>query len=234
MIDNKYIKSLPIAYQKTIKKDGLRNTRLLTVAPTGTISSLAGVSSGIEPNFTYKNLIRRDRLGERKEKEHWLYALRQKYNFKKDLFISASDLTVEQHIKMQAMVQKYIDSSISKTINAKADANRENTKKAFMQAYDLGCKGITYYRDGSRQGVLIKEENKKEISNLEERFIEAGDNIIKDDVEIPKEPPVKLYKRRDNHSKKWYFFIAFADRQYKRPFALFIKTNNYAKGDVAD
>lgn len=234
MVDNKYIKQLPKSYQRMIKEDGLRNLRLIVCAPTGTTATLAGVSSGIEPNFTYKNLIRRDRLGERKEEQHWLYKRRKELNLNEELFVESSDLSVEQHIEMQATIQKYVDSSISKTINAKADASKKDTQKAFMMAYDEGCKGITYYRDGSRKGVLIKEENKEEVSELEKKFNEAGDSIIKDNVKIPQEPPVKLYKRRDNHSKKWYFFIAFADRQYNRPFALFIKTNNYAKTDVSD
>jgi ribonucleoside-diphosphate reductase alpha chain len=138
---------------------------------------------------------------------------------------------------MQAIIQKYVDSSISKTINAPAEASIEDTREVYFYAYEQGCKGVTYYRDGSRQGVLRKEKKEEianEVSDLERMFKEAGNEVIKGSVKIPQEPPVKLYKRRDNHSKKWYFFIAFADKACTRPFALFIKTNNSVSKDVAN
>ena len=235
MLENQYIKQLNKDVIELIKKYGLRNTRLLTVAPTGSTGMLAGVSSGIEPNFAYE-LTREDRLGERKV-IHWLPERKEELDLQDKVFVEASDLTSIQHVDMQATIQKYVDSSISKTINAPNEATKEDTREVYLYAYDAGCKGITYYRDGSRQGVLRKqekEEKQEEVSELEKMFKKAGDSVIPHDVKIPKEPPVKLYKRRDNHSKKWYFFIAFADRDYRRPFALFIKTNNYASGDVAD
>jgi len=235
MLDSQYIQQLDDDVKKLIKKHGLRNTRLLTVAPTGSTGMLAGVSSGIEPNFAFE-LFREDRLGGR-QVIHWLPERKEELGLKDDVFVEASDLTSIQHVDMQATIQKYVDSSISKTINAPNEATREDTREVYQYAYEAGCKGITYYRDGSRQGVLRKkeqEEKKEEVSELEKMFKKAGDSVIPHDVNIPKEPPVKLYKRRDNHSQKWYFFVAFADRDYHRPFALFIKTNNYASGEVAD
>jgi ribonucleoside-diphosphate reductase alpha chain len=235
MLENQYIQQLDEDIIKLIKKYGLRNTRLLTVAPTGSTGILAGVSSGIEPNFAFE-LFREDRLGGR-EVIHWLPERKEEFGLKDEVFIEASDLTSKQHVEMQATIQKYVDSSISKTINAPNEATKEDTREVYLYAYDRGCKGITYYREGSRQGVLRKKEKEKkkeEVSELEKMFKKAGNSVIPHDVKIPKEPPVKLYKRRDNHSRKWYFFIAFADRDYERPFALFIKTNNYASGEVAD
>jgi ribonucleoside-diphosphate reductase alpha chain len=233
MLDNRYLIQLDPEVRELIKEYGLRNTRILTVAPTGTTGSLAGVSSGVEPNFAYE-LERDDRIGKRKD-IHWIYPQREELGLDEGLFVESSDLSYKEHIEVQSVVQNYVDSSISKTINAPNEATVEDTKDAFMYAYDLSCKGITYYRDGSRQGVLKKsEEKKEEVSELEKMFKQAGDSVIPNEVKIPKEPPVKLYKRKDNHSKKWYFFIAFADRDCTRPFALFIKTNNYAKGEVRD
>ncbi|MCF7885128.1 MAG: adenosylcobalamin-dependent ribonucleoside-diphosphate reductase [Candidatus Marinimicrobia bacterium] len=235
MLDNQYIQQLDANVRSLVKKHGLRNTRLLTVAPTGSTGILAGVSSGIEPNFAFE-LMREDRLGERKV-IHWLPERKEELGLPDDVFVEASDLTSKQHVDMQATIQKYVDSSISKTINAPNKATKEDTREVYLYAYEKGCKGITYYRDGSRQGVLRKQEKEKkkeEVSELEKMFKKAGNSVIPHDVNIPKEPPVQLYKRRDNHSRKWYFFIAFADRDYQRPFALFIKTNNYASGDVAD
>ncbi len=235
MLENYYIQNLKSDVRKLVEKNGLRNTRLLTVAPTGSIGMLAGVSSGVEPNFAFE-LTRADRLGERKV-IHWLPNQKEELGLKEEVFVESSDLTSKQHVEMQAVIQEHVDSSISKTINASAETSKEDTREVYLYAYANGCKGITYYRDGSRVGVLRKEEKQEirdEVSELERMFKEAGTEVIKGSVKIPKEPPVKLYKRRDNHHKKWYFFIAFADKACTRPFALFIKTNNRVSKDVAD
>ena len=235
MLENQYIKNLDTDVLKLVKKHGLRNTRLLTVAPTGSTGMLAGVSSGIEPNFAFE-LTRDDRLGERRV-IHWLPERQAELSLKDEVFVEASDLTSKQHVKMQAIIQQYVDSSISKTINAPAKASIEDAREIYMYAYEKGCKGVTYYRDGSRQGVLRKDEKQEvqdEISELERMFKEAGKDVLEGSVKIPLEPPVKLFKRRDNHSRKWYFFIAFADVACTRPFALFVKTNNSVSKDVAN
>src|SRR5205085_328749 len=75
-------------------------------------------------------------------------------------FVSTRELTPEDHVRVQAAVQKYTDSSISKTCNAPNDHTVEEVKRLYMQAYDLGCKGVTYYRDGSRDAVLTHVEEK--------------------------------------------------------------------------
>ena len=235
MLENRYIKQLDADVLELIQEHGLRNTRLLTVAPTGSIGMLAGVSSGIEPNFAFE-LTREDRLGERRV-IHWLPEMQDELGLSEDVFVEASDLTSQQHVKMQAVIQKYVDSSISKTINAPRGASIEDTRSIYLYAYKNECKGVTYYRDGSRRGVLRKEENieiRNEVCELEKMFKQVGTEVITSSVKIPQEPPVKLYKRRDNNHKKWYFFIAFADNACTRPFALFIKTNNHVSKDVAD
>ena len=140
-----------------IVKDGIRNAVILTQAPTGTISLLAGVSSGIEPvyEFSYK---RNDRTGEHIVNhplyQEWLNA--HKGEGVPDYFVSASQLTPEEHIKVQAKVQSLTDSSISKTVNAPNSHTVEGVKRLYELAYELGCKGVTYFRDGSRTGVLSK------------------------------------------------------------------------------
>ena len=218
-----------------IKEHGLRNTRILTVAPTGSIGMLAGVSSGVEPNFAFE-LTRDDRLGER-HVIHWLPEIKDELGLNDDVFVEASDLKSLQHVRMQSIIQKYVDSSISKTINAPAETSKEDTREVYLYAYETGCKGVTYYRDGSRVGVLRKDEKDEiqtEISELEKMFKEAGNEVINDKIKIPLEPPIKLFKRKDNNHKKWYFFIAFADQAFTRPFALFIKSNHRVSKDVAD
>ena len=159
-----FIKRLPEDVRDGIAEHGIRNGVLLTQAPTGTTSLLAGVSSGIEPVFDFA-MKRVDRTG-----EHILYhplyeAWRDDHpgEERPDFFVGAKDLTPEEHVVVQAKVQEYTDSSISKTANAPHDHTVEEVKRLYIQAYDLGCKGVTYYRDGSRDAVLtsVAESPKK-------------------------------------------------------------------------
>ena len=161
-MQGKFIQSLPKATQGKIKQQGIRNAVLLTQAPTGTTSLLSGVSSGIEPVYDFA-MVRRDRTG-----EHILYhPLLQEWRDKHPdeptpkYFVSANDLTPEEHVRVQATIQKYTDSSISKTVNAPNDHTVEDVQTLYRLAYELGCKGITYMRDGSRVGVLSHIEEKK-------------------------------------------------------------------------
>ena len=156
-----FIQKLPERIRKLIARNGIRNAVVLTQAPTGTISLLAGVSSGIEPvyEFSYK---RNDRTGEHIVNhplyQEWLDT--HKGEEIPDYFVSASQLTPEEHVKVQAKVQNLTDSSISKTVNAPSSHTVDDVKKLYLLAYELGCKGITYFRDGSRTGVLSKVTEK--------------------------------------------------------------------------
>ncbi len=161
-LQGKFIRELPSLIREGIAKHGIRNGILLTQAPTGTISLLAGASSGIEPvyEFTYQ---RRDRTGEHIVNhpiyQEWID--KHAGEVAPEYFVSASQLTPEEHVRVQALVQKYVDSSISKTVNAPNSHTVEDVKKLYRMAYELGCKGVTYFRDGSRTGVLSKVEEKK-------------------------------------------------------------------------
>lgn len=159
-----HIKNLPRKLREKIAEQGIRNAVLLTVAPTGTTSLVAGVTSGIEPVYEFE-FLRRWRGGE----EIVYHPLFEEWKTKNpdvekrpDYFVSANDLTPEDHVHVQAIAQKYIDSSISKTVNAPKTHTVEDVQKLYMMAYDEGLKGITYMRDGSRQGVLERIEDKKE------------------------------------------------------------------------
>lgn len=165
-----FIKKLPKEIREKIARNGIRNAVLLTQAPTGTTSLLAGVSSGIEPVYDFA-MIRRDRMGEHVI-YHQLYKKWQEEHPGEphpDYFVSANDLTPEDHVQMQALIQEYTDSSISKTVNAPNLHTVEDVKKLYTLAYKLGCKGVTYMRDGSREGVLShgadKKERKEEVSS---------------------------------------------------------------------
>jgi ribonucleoside-diphosphate reductase alpha chain len=166
-LEGYFIKRLPQSIRDNIAKKGIRNAVLLTQAPTGTTSLLSGVSSGIEPvyNFEYK---RKDRTGEHIVYhplfEEWKNA--NPNTEKPDYFVCAMDLSPEEHLKVQAKVQEYTDSSISKTVNAPNEYTVEDVKRLYTSAYEMGCKGITFFRDGSRAGVLenVKEEKPKEVA----------------------------------------------------------------------
>lgn len=158
-----HIKALPKRIREKIEKQGIRNAVLLTIAPTGTTSLVSGVSSGVEP--VYEFVFKRRWRGGEETLYHPLFEQWKKENPDKDVpdyFVSANDLTPIEHAKVQAVAQKYIDSSISKTVNAPNSHTVEDVKTLYMMAYDMGLKGITYMRDGSRQGVLERIDDKKE------------------------------------------------------------------------
>lgn len=153
-----------------VRTHGIRNALLTSIAPTGTISLYAGnVSSGIEPVFAYaytRKVLQKD--GSRTEEEVVDYAVnlwREKFGDRDlpDYFVNAQTLTPPEHVKMQSAAQKWVDSSISKTINCPEDIDFDAFKDVYMQAYETGCKGCTTYRPNDVTGsVLSVSEGKKE------------------------------------------------------------------------
>jgi ribonucleoside-diphosphate reductase alpha chain len=176
-----HIKMLPPEIRKKIADQGIRNAVLLTIAPTGTTSLLAGVSSGVEPVYEFE-YSHNGRLGKQMV-YHGLYGEWRDAHpdaERPDYFVGANDLTPEDHIKIQAVAQEYIDSSISKTVNAPNAHTVEDVKKLYMSAYDNGLKGVTYFRDGSRMGVLQREEKKEEKpAVIEERAVPITPRIAR-------------------------------------------------------
>ena len=164
-LEGYFIKQLPEETRKNMKKYGVRNSVILQQAPTGSTSLLAGVSSGIEPVYEFE-FIRRDRLGEHTLRhplfDAWMDAFKKIHGRdptreeRPSYFVSANDLIPEDHVYVQAAIQKYVDASISKTVNAPATHTVEDVKRLYTLAYEQGCKGITYMREGSREGVLTR------------------------------------------------------------------------------
>ena len=147
----------------TIARNGIRNALLTSVAPTGTISLFAdNVSSGVEPVFSFRhtrNMLMPD--GTHREEEVADYAYRLFRRLKgeagplPDYFVDAQVLTPEDHLVMQATVQKHVDSSISKTINMPAEIAFDRFKDVYRQAYALGCKSCTTYRPNEVTGAVL-------------------------------------------------------------------------------
>ncbi|HXE85540.1 MAG TPA: adenosylcobalamin-dependent ribonucleoside-diphosphate reductase, partial [Hyphomicrobiaceae bacterium] len=157
------VRRLPEEVLAAIAQHGIRNGLLTSIAPTGTISLLAGnVSSGIEPVFDFRyerRVLERDGSTRIEPVEDYAHALyREKFGPAAplgDAFVTAEELTPGEHLKMQAAVQAHVDSSISKTINCPADLGFEAFKNIYLEAYDLGLKGCTTYRPNAITGAVL-------------------------------------------------------------------------------
>jgi len=183
-LESGFIKQMPDDVVDMIKDNGMRNVTLTTQAPTGTVGSMLGTSTGIEPYYAFK-FYRQSRLG-----FHEVFIpLADEYKHNGDLpefFTSAMELTPLEHIKVQAAVQKWTDSSISKTANAPADFTVEQTDQLYIQAYEMGCKGVTIYRDSSRDEQVLSTNKDTEDKNLE--YNHNGNGNGKDKKEVEEKP----------------------------------------------
>jgi len=168
-MQGRFIKQLPKAVQEKIKKQGIRNAVLLTQAPTGTTSLFAGTSSGIEPVYDFA-MVRRDRTGEHILYHPLLQAWRDEHpnETTPGYFVASNDLTPEEHVRVQAAIQRYTDSSISKTVNAPNHHTVEQVETLYRMAYEMGCKGVTYYRDGSRDAVLTRVADEQKAAQAQQ------------------------------------------------------------------
>ncbi|WP_231877794.1 TSCPD domain-containing protein [Ferroacidibacillus organovorans] len=165
-----------------IRQYGVRNVTTMTIAPTGTTGTMVGCSTGCEPYYAW-SYFRNSRLGMFEERativEEYLTAHAPVEGLP-DYFVTSMDLSPEEHVRVQAALQKWIDSSISKTCNAPNDYTIEDTKKLYDLAYELGCKGVTIYRDGSRsEQVLSLSDPTEEVGEHATVQVAAGhlDNV---------------------------------------------------------
>lgn len=162
VLQSGFMKRMPSEIHNKIKEDGLRNITLLTQAPTGTVGTMVGTSTGIEP-FYFWSYTRKSRLGSHLEKVSVLEEWETENPGKElpDYFANALDLTPEEHVRTQAAIQKWVDSAISKTCNLPSTYTVEQTREVYELMYKLGCKGGTIYRDKSRDEQVLNAEPKK-------------------------------------------------------------------------
>ncbi len=148
--------NFPNIERSTHEGTGMRNATVFTIAPTGTISRIAGCSSSIEPVFAFE--VTSKIIDTEIKDLHPIYAEWKEKNPEKplpDYFVAAHEISPEWHVRMQAAFQKYVDNSVSKTINFPHEATVDDVEKAFLLAWDLGTKGITIYRDGCRESQVL-------------------------------------------------------------------------------
>ncbi|RLG30157.1 hypothetical protein DRN98_07630 [Methanosarcinales archaeon] len=162
MLDSPFIKALSEDTIEMISKYGLRNISLLTIAPVGTGSILAGTTSGIEPLFAKKYLRRSESLKEKKFLMHDPSLRDIVKLFGDDLpdyVVGAYDIDPTYRVKLQGICQRNIDASISSTLNLPRDFSKDRLSELFKLGWKEGLKGITIYREGSREGILKIEED---------------------------------------------------------------------------
>ena len=219
--------------KQAVHKFGIRNALLTSIAPTGTISLYAGnVSSGIEPVFAYsykRKVLQND--GSHVEEEVVDYAVqlwRDKFGNAPlpDFFVSAQNLTPADHVKMQAAAQKWVDSSISKTINCPEDISFDDFKEVYIQAYDIGCKGCTTYRPNEVTGSVLSAASEEKSSSDQEV---NGDIIyMSEPLDRPSTLDGNTYKLKWPDSEH-AIYVTINDiivNDKRRPFEVFINSKN--------
>jgi ribonucleoside-diphosphate reductase alpha chain len=225
-------------YKKSIYdgKIKLRNATVTTIAPTGTLSIIAGCSSGIEPLFAVSyvrtvmegtKLIEVNPYFEKVAKEwgFWSRDLMEKIaekgsikEFKeipddiKAVFVTAHDITPNEHITMQAAFQKFVDNAVSKTVNFAHDATPNEVEDVYLLAYKLGCKGVTVYRDGSREHQVLtkgkKEKKHKADEEAQKVTPKKRPDVIKGSTRLMKTGCGNLYVTI-NEDEKGHMFELF-------------------------
>ncbi|WP_372840817.1 adenosylcobalamin-dependent ribonucleoside-diphosphate reductase [Phaeovulum sp.] len=216
-----------------IRAHGIRNSHLTSVAPTGTISLYAGnVSSGIEPVFAYgytRKVLQPD--GSRTEEEVVDYAVQMWRELHGDAplpdwFVNAQTLPPLDHVRMQAAAQKWVDSSISKTINCPADIAFDDFQQVYMEAWDQGCKGCTTYRPNAVTGSVLSVNEAAE--KAPERDSGAEVVYLTEPLERPASLEGATYKLKWPGSEHAIYITVndIVQGAHRRPFEVFINSKN--------
>jgi ribonucleoside-diphosphate reductase alpha chain len=199
-----HVQRLPGDVRSAIAKHGMRNGLVTSVAPTGTISLLAGnVSSGIEPVFDFRyerRVLARDGAAHTETVEDYAHVLyRETFGANAPLgeaFVTAEELDPRAHLEMQAALQRHVDSSISKTINCPADIGFEAFKDIYLDAYDLGLKGCTTYRPNAVTGAVLSRTAAKPAASPPAPVAVAADHDEAAAAETPLLPGLVLPERQ--------------------------------------
>lgn len=207
-------------FEESIFKDSekIRNATVTTIAPTGTLSIIAGCSSGIEPNFAYvyirnvmdntemievnpilkaeleKRGLYTDKLMKKIASAGTLAHIQEIPKDIKEVFVASHDVSPEYHIKVQAAFQNYTDNAVSKTVNFSNEATIGDVDKVYMLAYELGCKGVTIYRDGSRQMQVLNIGKVKKTDSETKNIVSVMENPEHRSIAIKPRPRPDVVK----------------------------------------
>lgn len=227
------MQSMDADVRQAISQNGIRNALLTSIAPTGTISLFAGnVSSGIEPVFAYsytRKVLQKD--GSRTEEEVTDYAVkmwRDKFGDTPlpDYFVNAQTLAPLDHVAMQAAAQKWVDSSISKTINCPEDISFDDFKQVYMAAWDQGCKGCTTYRPNDVTGSVLSVSESTETAPE----IDTGADVVylSEPLSRPEALEGHTYKIKWPESEHAIYITIndVIENDKRRPFEVFINSKN--------
>jgi ribonucleoside-diphosphate reductase alpha chain len=195
-IESGYIKKLPKEIRDDILKYGIRNSHLLTIAPTGSTGTMVGVSTGLEPYFGF-SYFRSGRLGKYIEvnapivDEYLQYHPDLTRSSLPDIFVPAMKLAPEEHVDIQCVIQYWVDSSISKTVNAPKGYTVDEVEQIYMRLYKGGAKGGTVYVDGSRDSQVLTLSKETEEQTATPKQVDIGDLGVELAEEIKEPKPIK-------------------------------------------
>ncbi|MEZ4670443.1 MAG: LAGLIDADG family homing endonuclease [Anaerolineae bacterium] len=239
-----FMQSMPNDIQDKVRKHGIRNVTLTTQAPTGTTGTMVNTSTGIEPFFSWV-YYRKSRLGLHEEQvplvKEW-YDANPGEKKLPDYFVTAMELSPEDHIKVQAAIQRWVDSSISKTCNVPNHYTIEQVSDLYKYMYELGCKGGTIYRDGSRdEQVLMLKGDERAESEMSKLKGEKAEQPVVEKVEQVATPH-RVYPRPRRLSgvtvsRKTHFgtaYITMNSDENGNPFEVFITVGKAGSDLQAD
>lgn len=229
-IQSGFIKTLPEDIVQDIVKYGIRDSHLLSQAPTGSIGTMYGVSTGCEPYYAL-SFQRNTRLGSYQDGCQG-YIQWKKENPDKEkpsYFKTAMEISPEDHVNMMILFSKYTDSSVSKTINLPESATVEDVKKAYLYAMDNGVKGLTVFRENSKEGVLVRKD--KQVAAVEEakkvvhELMERNQNLdVNHDTEDSRMSP----KKRGNRT------VGATSRVHMQGHNIYVTANRNEEGDLVE
>ncbi len=223
----------------------VRNATVTTIAPTGSLSIIAGCSSGIEPLFAVcfvRNVLEGTRLlevnphFERIARERGFYSRELMEEVSrtgsvrdvdgvpddvKALFVTAHDITPEEHIRMQAAFQRYVDNAVSKTVNFPNHATPEDVERVYLLAYELGCKGVTVYRDGSRQQQVLSKGASVESSSAGSPAPRGPSDTMEERIVPRKRPEVVVGTTRVMKTGCGNLYVTVNEDERGQPFEVF-------------
>ncbi len=215
-----FVKTLPVEIRESIGEFGIRNSTLLTIAPSGSISTLFGVSSGCEPWFSL-SFQRNTKLGSYEDgcSLYLKWVKEHKNEPKPFYFKTAQEISPEDHVKMLVLLSSFIDSSISKTVNLSNSATVKDVKDVFIFAMENGAKGLTVFRDGCKEGVLINKDK-----------IKGAKKVVHDLQDMKEE----ITESRMSPKKRGGKTVGSTTRIHMRNHNVYITVNRNADGKLVE